>query len=386
MKFSNAFVSWWLLATAAPIVVDAVQQCNDPAVDNAIYVNVGGTDVDIGYISVFYDENDQLMVEATVTGDLTPSDTTDDGAPTLISRLEGEACCLEPATACTTFSKNFDSPVDVAVVSDIVEPACTDHDKTVRTTAHTSVVKNVGVEAYNDLLPQNVSVWLTTNGDNSYFSAKLDKDGSVLDDLTFDGYCIDVDTYAVMNQWWAATAYGYFELLGNMPASGEHPDIPRTGQPQNLVKAAYCINRWKVGETYTEVINGQSETYTLNGGTMQKVLWELMEDKQHSSALDPSTLWFNHIYADCNLPERGDFVPQCNDFIPIIIVDRAGNAVQNVYAQTTLALLHIPCFNPTAGTGMGQTLCDDTPRTGAPPGPFGDRELFHSSLSCWSYC
>ena len=232
-----------------------------------------------------------------------------------------------------------------------------------------------GITEFNGLFPvEGIDVKFRVQsldrGDGetaSYFDASFavnsargdDADAAVVDvlkDKKFDGYCVDAGTVIYKNYWYNAKAYSF--LNQDWDNLGRH-DIGNIDKPWKMDNVAYCINHWHEGTTYNNpnpaLYPNAASSYKLSSGTMQTIIWQLVDDEVNNLGTTADLEWAKIIFDDCEA-NGGGFEPGCNDKIPLVVVPVYTNsdgdtARQNQYVQTTFAQLGITCHG---ATGMGQ--------------------------------
>lgn len=212
-----------------------------------------------------------------------------------------------------------------------------------------------GIDTFNGIFPAGgraISFILSEDRGNqagaSYFDATITIDGVVKG--TFDGYCVDVGHGISRNVNYEAMAYNYLSVDWN---SLTEP-IGNIDTPENMDAVAWCVNNWIPGTEYTADLTPAA--YTLSSGTLQRAIWYLVGDDQSTSGLESfSEAWALHIKADC-LINGVNFVPGCDDYLPIIIVPNNKDK-QNQYVQTTFAGLGLPNCVGHSGGGDATAYC-----------------------------
>ena len=238
-----------------------------------------------------------------------------------------------------------------------------------------------GPLAFNQLFPATgMAVTFDVNLDSgnvagsSYLSAEFTGPDvpEALQGKRWDGYCVDAGNgistgynggngytahaYSFMEIDWANTAKWQRDENGNIVADLRDDNIIGfIDKPWMMPAVAYCVNHYRPGQEYSH----DGTTKTLASGTLQKAIWGIIDDKGiHGSCSTcglqaQDLVWAEYLTADCikhGLSRNGgeasrDYIPGCNDYIPIIVIPYTPTdvTIQNQFVLTTYADLNIPC-------------------------------------------
>lgn len=283
--------------------------------------------------------------------------------PPYVTEVRVEACCQESAI-CETAIDRFHDENEVRIVTEarisVQEPQCAD-GVPVDIKVSADVEEPGGVAAFNAIFaPGGVNLTFTLFDDDgfqpgsSFFDATFDSQAPTPEALwgkRFDGWCVD-EEHPIESEGtvYNATAYSYLNVDWNN-VDTQIGNIKREGQ---MDAVAWCINHYIVGEDYEfdqpcSTLSGNS---TLDTFSMQLVIWRIIDDRQITA--DGQSC--EEIIAQDCMAKGQDFVPGCNDNIPLIVVPH-DESKQNLYVQTTFAHLGLECDGAT-GTGDADAICD----------------------------
>lgn len=348
--------------TEQPLIVDGKDFGHFKITDRnggllTVEVNVAGQDLTVEEeISFPYITEVRAQTCCSMEGE------TDTGhSPLKITRFHDDDYTIAKSNA-TFMIQEPDCPegwaTDIKIQADIEEPG--------------------GIIEFNGLFPVDgidvkFKVEARDRGDGtlaSYFDASFEQNNDrgdtdlpdILKDKYFDGYCVDAGTIIYTNYWYNAKAYSF--LNQDWDKLGAR-SIGNIDKPWMMDNVAYCINHWHEGTTYPNpnptLYPNAASSYKVSSGTMQTVIWQLVDDQVNDLGDSADLNWAKIIYDDC-LANGGGFEPGCNDAIPLVIVPVYTNRYdydfkrQNQYVQTTFAQLGITCHGAT-GTGQAHAAC-----------------------------
>jgi hypothetical protein len=317
--------------------------------------------VQVGTVSVSV-EGDVLKVAYLLTGDLTPTDPSDDGVPTLIAKTHLAAVDDgQELTGGIPTSNGNPNPGQFAY-QDIHSPGVSsfeytlslaavdlDGDGKISLAVHADVQK-LGGPAGFESLPASVSFQVATPGVGGLYPSYFDMTflSGYSAGATVDSWCIDVERNISSGRPYTGTAYSGFEAL---PAGA-------VDKPENMDLVTWLINSYHAGQAVTADINGDllPETRTLTSGDVQLAIWLLIDNDLHSPGPPYSLPWAQWLAAQA-AAEGENFVPGCGGQWPVVIVPTTSPEQQTVIATATLAQLGIPCTtsSATAWASMGTT-------------------------------
>jgi hypothetical protein len=183
-----------------------------------------------------------------------------------------------------------------------------------------------GLNNFAAALPDQVQfkVQYPYGGGDAYFPTVTIAGGTVLDG-TYDGWCVDTDHTIGNNTWYNANVYSSYEDMTGL-----------VYYPENMDKVNWILNQ---GFVY-QPSPGCSGSYTY--GDVQRAIWTLVEDNLSTSGLGS---WLqcrvNEILAAANANGEG-FVPDCNDYIAVVLEPVTGHQVIAV-TQVTLIEVGLEC-------------------------------------------
>jgi hypothetical protein len=310
----------------------------------------GGSDataVDVGEVNVWND-GEYLYVEYIVDADLTPTDPSDDGVPTLIYQTHLAVATSvagipqskkgNPIPGQFPYSTNHDPGVGEFIYQIPLE---WEIGEELYVAAHSVVRKLGGLAGLELALPASVNMSVafpgTGFGGPSYFDVAI-SGGTTLDG-TYDNWCVDTDRTISPNSGYTANVYSSYE---NLPGG-------LVEFPGNLDLVNYILNQNYVGQSSP----GGYGTYTY--GDVQRAIWHLVDDQNSTAGLGP---WdqnrVNEILADATANGEG-FEPGCGDVLAVILQPVSG--AQITIAQVTLAEVDVPCYDLSeTAWGFGTTF------------------------------
>lgn len=322
----------------------------------------------------------QVAVDVTLKDnfDLTPN-TDDDSAPSWITNVHTTVCCPAPTTVDCVEATIPYSPGVTSASFVVNEPDCGAlfHEHEVLVDVHATVEKMGGEPAIHELFPQRVSYSLITDPGNdqgaSYFDIRF-TGASSLNGIVFDGYCVDWGHLISTNggKEYTGWAHSYQDTAALVGTNIEYPE--------NMDLVAWAINTYRPGSTFTELVNGAVQTYTMTSGTLQRAIWYIVGDDNGSGGLG----WYNnnwalHIAAQAQGHEG--YMPGNGGYIPIVLIPDNGE-VQHVIIEATCEKLQIPCDPITVSASAGaRAQCAPD----APAGMSGDPHLMTWSGENFEY-
>lgn len=303
----------------------------------------------------------------------------DDSAPTWITKVQVSVCCPAPTTvACVEETIEY-APGVTSATFVVDEPDCgvIFHEHEVLVDVHATVEKMGGEPAIHALFPQRVEYTLVLDyGNNegaSYFDITFRGD-SPLQGLSFDGYCVDwghgISTSGTTR--YTGWAHSYQDTAALEGTNIEYPD--------NMDLVAWAINTYRPGSTFTEVVNGNLQTYTMTSGTLQRAIWYIVgDDNGGSGTYGYDDAWAQHVANEAT--GHDGYMPGNGGYIPIVLIPDNGN-VQHVIIEATCEKLQIPC-DPITVTSTADATAKCAPD--APAGMTGDPHLMSFSGEYFEY-
>jgi hypothetical protein len=321
-----------LLLALLPVTV-AAHTAGNPFVTDLI----AGQHFDVGEVQVWND-GDYLYVKYVIDADLTPGDPSDDGVDTLIYKTHLHVAISSdgipqkngnPIPGQFEYSTVHDPGVDEYTYQ---IPLTWDRETELYIAAHAEVKKLGGLAGLEVALPDAVTmkVKYPTTGGPSYFPETTVSGGTNLDGV-YEGWCIDTDHTIAQNTNYQANVYSSYESL---PPGTVH-------FPENLDLVNWIINQGYVGQDVTTVFPDTACTGNITYGDIQRSIWELVEDNQSTSGINPwSPCRVAEILAAAQANGEG-FEPGCGDVVAVILAPVNGQQV--IIAQVTLIEVGVPC-------------------------------------------
>jgi hypothetical protein len=188
--------------------------------------------------------------------------------------------------------------------------------------AHAVVRKNIGLEYFNESLPeQKLAYEVIYPGTSSYFMTIVTQDGV---SESFSGWCIDTDNSISSNTVYHAKLVSTYELSA----------MGLVEFPENLDKVNWIINQDFVGKAS---LCGGDFTF----GDVQRSIWELIEDNQSTAGLgDWEQCRVDEILAAA-LESGNGFEPACEQEIAVALIpfDKNGDPIAKQITITQITII-----------------------------------------------
>ena len=356
----------------------------------------------LGHFYVTDKVDDWLTIEVNIFG-AGMNDSLENSFP-YIKEIRSQVCCkTDPLTSCSQIMTHTPTgtPLENQVVPfQIMEPVCPPGIATdIKVMA--DFEEPGGIAAFNNIFPADgidLQFKVTGDGGNnvgaSFFDATFHGPNvpPQLVGKTFDGFCVDQDTYIATGHVYNAKAYSFLEIDWESGDAPDNSNIAHLYHPENMDQVAWCLNNFFPGHQYTITgMNNQAYTFTLHSTSLQYAVWRLLDDRSIDYTPDSVS---DLIHQECELHGHG-FVPGCDDNVPIVVVpEYNGQRRQNQYVITTFANLQVPCNDGVTGDLRAHAYCvtDTMGSSGGDPhfqtfgnNWFGKSFTFVAPVVCMSY-